>query len=191
MDEMYALHAQVKEKCSHVIALIAGDFFGLCFREWAAIVIKKKRAMARFLNATLNYGFRTWVEHVEEENATREAVFGKCSKLLSMLATDGITMAFKNWQTFVHLRTSSRRIRMELGRRALEFGFYTWLELLDGMFELMRQCREKCSRTIAYMGGGFVIEYFKEWAKLSSDARRAKYKWRNAALVGYPRNPKP
>lgn len=183
MDELYALHKLVQQRCSRVTAMIAGEYVQLCFKEWAGIVGKKKRAMAKFLNACLNCGFTGWCEYVDEETSTREAVFEKCRKLLSMLATDGVTMAFKNWAKYVYLRINSNRMKKLLGRRALEDGFDALCGQLDEMFELMRQCREKCSRTIAYMGGGFVIEYFKEWAKLWADARKARFKWRNAAMV--------
>jgi hypothetical protein len=61
------LEQRVKSKCSKFVGLISGQWLMSCFREWAALLAKKRRAMRRWQNSTLYFGMTSWVDYMHTE----------------------------------------------------------------------------------------------------------------------------
>jgi hypothetical protein len=89
------LEALVKEKCSHFLALMSGQWTMLTFEAWKDIIVKKHRALKRWKNATLHFGFDLWVEYMcdqgpwwEPEDAVKKLLQEKCAHFLALISGD-------------------------------------------------------------------------------------------------------
>lgn len=61
------LEALVKEKCSHFLALMSGQWTMLTFDAWKDIIVKKHKALKRWKNAAIHMGLSMWLEYMFNE----------------------------------------------------------------------------------------------------------------------------
>lgn len=66
MQDVYDLFQQVSEKCANVVADIGGDASRRLLRQWREHVKKKKLALKRWKNSSLQKMFDAWAGGLAE-----------------------------------------------------------------------------------------------------------------------------
>ena len=171
------LEALVKEKCSHFLALMSGQWTMLTFDAWKDILVKKHRALKRWKNSALHFAFNLWVEYMcsegpwwEPTDEVKKQLEAKCSHFMAMLSGDWVKNIFKAWQEATR---KNKRAKQRWLNRALSNCFDLWFDdVFVDAAELYMQVQKKCSRVVAMIGGEMRAACFHSW--LQHSAKMAK-----------------
>lgn len=105
----------MQEKCKNFIALMSGQWVGLCFGAWKELLVKKRRAMRRWQNSALYFGLGCWTEYMytegpwwEPDAELKRLLDEKCGKFLAAMSGDFVQLAFREWDQMVKKNKRAR-----------------------------------------------------------------------------------
>ncbi|KAJ1482738.1 hypothetical protein T484DRAFT_1803072 [Baffinella frigidus] len=115
MQEFYVMKDAVLAKCSNVIHLLSGDYVRACTLAWRDILVRKKKAMQRWTQATELAAMTNW-----KDGPTR--------------ATELAAMANwkEAWQDAVEQRALLARVKRTWHHKTLRTAFLDYAEIADG-----------------------------------------------------------
>ena len=174
-----ALEALVKEKCSHFLALMSGQWTMLTFDAWKGILVKKHKALKRWKNKALHHGFDMWVEYMcsegpwwEMDDQAKKKLEEKCSHFLAMLSGDWLKNIWKAWQEGTR---KNKRAKAKWLNRALSNAMDLWFDdVFVDAAQLYFEVQKKCSRVVAMIGGEMRAACFHSWHEHSAKMAKSR-----------------
>ena len=142
-----------------------------------------KRALGKFMHATLSSSFGRWCEHVDNVRAAHRAV--------SYFVNAAVWGAWVRWTTFLDESTTQREAFVKAARRfrnvALAGSFRRWVESVEEAAEM----RGALAKAIRRFHNKVAAASFRRWVEFADEAAerrealaRAVGRFRNASLGG-------
>jgi len=173
------LEEEVKKRCSRFLSLMSGQWTHVCFSEWKEILVKKHRAMKRWMNAMLFFGWDLWVEYMctegswwEPDAAVKRLLEEKCSNFLAAMSGNYMQACFQQWRELVG---KNKRARARFFNSSLSKAMDAWVD--ETFYEtamLMERVQERCGKVLALITGEFFSACFLSWMQHTSKMKRSR-----------------
>lgn len=113
MDEAFEVIRQVNVKCAHIVSLLSGDLFNVCFQEchrYAVRRITTRRVTKAYRGKLVSGMWRVWIRQVTSTSRTAATIRERCASIVYYISHGACVECFAVWKDRMQKRR--RAIRM-------------------------------------------------------------------------------